>query len=390
MPAVTRVGDNNTGHDACPPTALSSGSPNVNINGIPAGRVGDPYIPHGCPAHVPHVGNIASGAPHVFINGKAAGRIGDPVSCGGSVAVGSPNVNIGNGGGGSLTVDGQNVSAFDFKCNCVSDVISSSPLLTEHDEVILSTPDICKNMADISNGFDSKAWGCLERLLKIWLTGQAYILTNAYIENGQAPIVEWSLDWDWYLSYQRTKSAYEELVSRALSSAGESLLAQRLQRMPEYSSGRDFVFDFSQKPSSEWQQWYINSYKLEKSPQYGADGINVVLSAHMIKVLPAGYVHIETDGSRKIFVDKLYAYVQDLFNFENDYLFDNLGFWNKNDKLFKHADVVLEPFFWQKYYNLNSDRFNEFREKYGRGQDFILHSELRECPEFIPWSYTVE
>ena len=32
MPAVTRVGDNNTGHDACPPTALSSGSPNVNVN----------------------------------------------------------------------------------------------------------------------------------------------------------------------------------------------------------------------------------------------------------------------------------------------------------------------------------------------------------------------
>ena len=77
MPAVTRVGDNNTGHDACPPTALSSGSPNV-------------------PAHAPHVGNIAAGAPHVFINGKAVGRIGDPVSCGGSVAVGSPNVFIGN------------------------------------------------------------------------------------------------------------------------------------------------------------------------------------------------------------------------------------------------------------------------------------------------------
>ena len=31
MPAVTRVGDNNTGHDACPPTALSSGSPNVFV-----------------------------------------------------------------------------------------------------------------------------------------------------------------------------------------------------------------------------------------------------------------------------------------------------------------------------------------------------------------------
>ena len=96
MPAVTRVGDNNTGHDACPPTALSSASPNVFVNGISVGRVGDPYNPHSCPAHAPHVGNIAAGAPHVFINGKAVGRIGDPVSCGGSVAVGSPNVFIGN------------------------------------------------------------------------------------------------------------------------------------------------------------------------------------------------------------------------------------------------------------------------------------------------------
>lgn len=390
MPAVTRVGDNNTGHDACPPTALSSGSPDVFVNGIPAGRVGDSYNPHGCPAHVPHVGNIAAGAPHVFINGKAAGRIGDPVTCGGSVAVGSSNVFVGNGGGGSLTINGQSVSVQDFKCKCVGDVISCSPLLTEYDEVILSTPDICRNMASNCVGFEAEAWSCLEKLLKIWISGQAYILTNAYIENGQAPIVEWSLDWDWYLSYQRTKTAYEALVSRALSSAGESLLVQRLQRMPEYGSGQDFVFDFSQKPSNEWQQWYINSIRLEKQPIYGADGINIVLSAHMIKVLPAGYVHFETDGSKTIFVDKLYAYVQDLFNFENDYPFDNLGFWNKKDKLFKHFDVVLEPFFWQSYYNLNSDRFNEFREKYGRGQDFILHSELRECPEFIPWSYTVE
>lgn len=390
MPAVTRVGDNNTGHDACPPIALSSGSPNVNINGIPAGRVGDPYNPHGCLVHVPHVGNIAAGAPHVFINGKAAGRIGDPVSCGGSVAVGSPNVNIGNGGGGSLTVNGQSVSALDFKCKCVENVIQQSPLFTDVDEIILATPEICKNMSDNSVGFDSEAWSCLERLLKIWLTGQEYIITNAYIENGQAPIVEWSLDWDWYLSYQRTKSAYEDLVSRALSSAGESLLVQRLQRMLEYSLGQDFVFDFSQKPSNEWQQWYINSSRLEKNPLYGTDGINVVLSAHMIKVLPAGYVHFETDGSKTIFVDKLYAYVQDLFNFENDYPFDNLGYWNKKDKKFKHLDVAFEIFDRDSYYNLNSDSFNEFREKYGKGQDFILYSKLRECPEFIPWSYTVE
>lgn len=95
MPAQTRVGDNDTGHDACPPTALATGSPNVFINGIPAGRVGDSYITHGCANHPSHVGTISDGSSSVFINGIAAGRVGDPVSCGGSVAAGSPNVFVG-------------------------------------------------------------------------------------------------------------------------------------------------------------------------------------------------------------------------------------------------------------------------------------------------------
>lgn len=95
MPQSTRQGDLDTGHDACPPRGLSGHSPNVFVNGIPAGRVGDDYPPHGCDLHDPHSGVIASGSATVFINGIRAGRIGDPVSCGGSVAQGSPNVFIG-------------------------------------------------------------------------------------------------------------------------------------------------------------------------------------------------------------------------------------------------------------------------------------------------------
>lgn len=95
MPAQTRVGDNDTGHDACPPRPLAEGSPNVFVNGIAAGRVGDTYAAHGCDVHPSHTGVIASGSGTVFINGRAAGRVGDAVSCGGSVAVGSPNVIVG-------------------------------------------------------------------------------------------------------------------------------------------------------------------------------------------------------------------------------------------------------------------------------------------------------
>ena len=92
MPPQTRLGDNDTGHDACPPRGLATGSPDVIVNGQPAGRVGDSYPAHSCPAHPPHSGVIAAGSSTVFINNRAAGRISDPVSCGGSVAVGSPNV----------------------------------------------------------------------------------------------------------------------------------------------------------------------------------------------------------------------------------------------------------------------------------------------------------
>lgn len=95
MPAATRLGDNDTGHDACPPTALTSASADVFINGKGAGRVSDSYAPHGCDVHAPYSGQIAQGSGTVYINGRAAGRIGDPVSCGGSVAEGSSNVFIG-------------------------------------------------------------------------------------------------------------------------------------------------------------------------------------------------------------------------------------------------------------------------------------------------------
>lgn len=95
MPNATRLGDMDTGHDACAPTALISASSNVIINGKGAGRVGDSYAAHGCVVHQSHSGTIASGSTTVFINGKPAGRIGDSVSCGGSVAEGSGDVIVG-------------------------------------------------------------------------------------------------------------------------------------------------------------------------------------------------------------------------------------------------------------------------------------------------------
>ena len=92
MPAVTRKGDQCTGHDSCPGVPLVSYSPDVFANSLHVGRVGDTYESHGCVVHPSHADNIAQGSPTVFANSIPWGRVGDAVNIGGSVAEGSPNV----------------------------------------------------------------------------------------------------------------------------------------------------------------------------------------------------------------------------------------------------------------------------------------------------------
>ena len=93
MPAVSRLGDQCTGHGCWPPRPSSQGSPNVLINGIAAHRQGDAWAAHTCPS-IPetHASTLAAGSSTVFVNGKQLARIGDPVACGSSVAQGSPTV----------------------------------------------------------------------------------------------------------------------------------------------------------------------------------------------------------------------------------------------------------------------------------------------------------
>ena len=93
--SATRLGDKSTGHDACSAVSLITGSPNVFINGKPAGRVGDSYDSHGCLLHPSHNDQIISGSSKVFINGMPAARVGDRVSNNSTVGEGSDNVFIG-------------------------------------------------------------------------------------------------------------------------------------------------------------------------------------------------------------------------------------------------------------------------------------------------------
>lgn len=94
MPPVVRLGDISAGHPHCyPPRPNIEGSPNVFVNGKAVHRLSDAWAVHGaCPDHSPHGGAASSGSSTVFVNGRPVCRIGDAISCGDTMAEGSPNV----------------------------------------------------------------------------------------------------------------------------------------------------------------------------------------------------------------------------------------------------------------------------------------------------------
>ncbi len=96
MPSAVKVGSLTTGHESWPPQTVDAGSGDVNINGSPASRIGDPVSIHVSPSNSPptgtHDGTIASGSGTVLVNGIGLARLGDDISCGGTIAKGSGNV----------------------------------------------------------------------------------------------------------------------------------------------------------------------------------------------------------------------------------------------------------------------------------------------------------
>lgn len=113
------------------------GAPNVLINGLPAARVGDFAVCVG-PVDV-----IVAGAFTVLVGGKPLARMGDQTAHGGIIAAGSPNVLVGDAGGGAggpagMTMSAARAAGIPFvRTSCgatgVMDELAGSPMLRETD-----------------------------------------------------------------------------------------------------------------------------------------------------------------------------------------------------------------------------------------------------------------
>lgn len=97
MPAVSRVGDSlSTGHICTGTTTIASSATDgtVKANSINIIVVGAPTVSHPfppAPPCLPHVANLNAGSPNVFVNSIPVGRIGDSADAG-AMTSGSGNV----------------------------------------------------------------------------------------------------------------------------------------------------------------------------------------------------------------------------------------------------------------------------------------------------------
>ncbi len=364
MPAVTRVGDANTGHDSCPPTTLASGSPNVTVNGKAVGRVGDPYVAHGCKAHPSHVGTIASGSATVFINGKAAGRVGDAVSCGGTVAEGSGNVDVGDG-------------SSDLQNEVFQEIVEANKAVYPEDEIILAVPEIAQTVASKLSGANVKGWKLLSQLFSKWLSGKAYVINKEDQQSGAVDFYQADL-WDWAYSFERFFVAYQNFVQGGVFTAkGTAELVNSIKKKyPDlWNSNSAFDFSFTDEPITNWEQYYFNLTSvpaLGLSGQY-PDGLAASFAGHTIRALADGSIEYDaTFNQHKITITKVCFYMHDLFSFNESS--QNYYYWSKIKKDFK---LFLDD----TYYNLSNSLINTFRDRYGKGKDFVVLSELHEVSE---------
>lgn len=94
----------------------------------------------------------------------------------------------------------------------------------------------------------------------------------------------------------------------------------------------------------------------------------MVLANHTIRALAEGTIKVLDDGIREITVTNLYFYIDDRFQFDGDY---NLRYWSRKKSDYNSNKID------DTYINLNNINFNNFREKFSKGRDFLVLSSLK-------------
>lgn len=242
---------------------------------------------------------------------------------------------------------------------------------SDTEKLLLCLPDIAAAEAERQNNAnDRQGWLYLHDMFEQWFGGPG----NEDALNN--PRVFW-VDMDWVLSYERAATAHKEICSSSylFSPKAQQQLAIILQRDGKLLPDARAEFDYTAEEWTHWQAGYFQRIPVERQNVPPVDGLMAAMGEFSFRALAKGYTEPTATG-HKITVQKVSIIVWDTFNFENQQGKDDpLGLWNCSPPKFGFGTALF-----------NSD-FLEFREKHGRGNDFLVISTPKPIDHETDFSY---
>ena len=122
---------------------------------------------------------------------------------------------------------------------------------------------------------------------------------------------------------------------------------------------------------TQWDKWkasYFQQVTVYGFADLSSDGLMAAMGNFTFRTLAAGDVKPLPEGGHRITIRKVAIIVWDSFNFDGEY---DLKYWSCKEKAFS----VTGGDATSSYFHVTNGSFQEFRKKYGLGEDFLVLSQ---------------
>lgn len=255
-------------------------------------------------------------------------------------------------------------------------------------------------LRDLPKVMDKMGWTVAPRLMERWFEGNTFVLDEDLRDkyyNEPLSIPEHDYDdkivtMDWALKFERAKDRYENIFRNINTASAIALLQKRIIQGQVFDDG-------SRLGNVGMNARELNAHCQIQTQVFGSstdtiDDLYGAIGVGMFQLAVVGEVQrgINKDSFR---VDNIGVYLKDAYEFNG---FQFLGCWTK-DKTFGKAEILnhaaaqayrlkspgaaLAAKFMktdQPVFHVHNHDFRNYREKHGKGGDFIIYSDVKWTP----------
>lgn len=259
-------------------------------------------------------------------------------------------------------------------------------------------------ITEIPKSMRRMGWKKSAAFMERWLTSPAWKCPEGWKDGSKLPAEtlipaahcdEDTITMSWLMGYPSAVKAVNELLAKCCSTASMAMTAKRLRRLGwdghgSYTFGRKNIIGRPSMSARELEQYYQNNYLSVGSNAAShmifdtLDDIYGALGTYALKCAIFGTAYF-SEGKRYLNAEWTGVYVKDFYDFNNDSSWDQpLGLWTEAGIVTKSRTGIsiingMRVYTGKKFQKIsavfNSD-FLKYREKTGKGGDFIVFSDV--------------